>query len=142
MPSCAGLFHNEDVAVRIISLKMHFWATELRVSTPTMLELSKLTQATEEISKQTRSDRPWSQLIFSDTWHWDPLTSTQRIPHTANGGEQRAKTRSKEAHSATMIRHRLDIWEPDYSGNELGNVANDYINKRALRCPFSLWSCL
>lgn len=44
----------------------------------------------------------------------------------------------KQAGSVAMIRHRVDIWEPDYSGNELGNVANEYINKRALRCPF-IW---
>lgn len=112
------------------------------VSAFAFAECSKLSQATEEFSELTRSDRLWSQLIFSDTWHWDPLTSTQHIQQTAMGGEHRAQALSKEAHSASMIRPRLDIWEPDYSGNELGNVANDFINKRLFRCPFSLWSLL
>ena len=102
------------------------------------MQAGELNQATEEISRQTRSDRLWSQLIFSDTWHWDPLTSTQHIQHTANGGEHRAKTSNKGAHSAAMIRHCKDIRVPDYSGNELGNAVNEDINKRVLSCPFGL----
>lgn len=137
LPCCAGLFHNEDAGMNVTSQKMQFWVNAPWAFTPTLVEPWEPSQATEEISKQTRSDRLWSQLIFSDTWHWDPLTSTQHIQHTANGGEHSAKTPNKEAHSAAMIRHCKDIWEPDYSGNELGNVTNEEINKRVLRCPFS-----
>lgn len=128
----SGLFHNEDAVVHVISQKMQFSVTVPWAFTPTDMAPCKPGQATEEISKQTRSDRLWSQLIFSDTWHWDPLTSTQHIQHTANEGERRAKTSNKEAHSAAMIRHCKDIREPDYSGNELGNVVNEHINKRVL----------
>lgn len=135
-PCCAGLFHNEDSVVHVISQKMQFWVTVPWAFTPHPHGVLRA----KPISKQTRSDRLWSQLIFSDTWHWDPLTSTQHIQHTANGGEHGAKTSNKETHSAAMIRHCKDIRVPDYSGNELGNVANEDINKRVLRCPFSLWN--
>lgn len=107
--------------------------------TPAALaEPHESSQATEEISQQTRSDRLWNQLIFCDTWHWDLLTSTQRTQHREYGGEHREKTSNKETQSEAMIRHYEEIWEPDYSGNEFGNVANEDINKRVLRCPFSL----
>lgn len=142
-PCCAGFFHNEDAVVHVISRKMQFCVTAPWAFTPpTFTEPSEPSQATEEISQQTWSDRLWSQLIFSDTWHWDPLTSTQHIQHTANGGERRAKTSNKEPHSVAMIRHCEDIGEPDYSGNELGNAANEDINRRVLRCPFSLLNFL
>lgn len=135
---CAGLFHYENAAVHVISQKTQFWVTVPRAFTLTLVECSKLSQTAEAISKQSRSDRLWSRVIFGDTWHRDPLTSTQQNQQPANDGEHRAKTLSKEAHSETMIRRRLDIWEPNYSGNELENVANEYINKRAFRCPFGL----
>lgn len=138
LPCCAGLFHNEDAVVHVISQKMQFWITVPRAFTPTLADSWEPSQATEEISQQTRSDKLWNQLIFSDTWHWDPLTSTQHTQHTVNGGEHRAKTPNKEAQSAAMIRQCKVIWEPDYSGNEVGNVTNEDINKRVLRCPFSL----
>lgn len=47
---------------------------------------------------------------------------------------------NKEIHGAAMIRHCNNIRQPDYSGNELGNVANEDVNKRLLRCPFILYS--
>lgn len=81
-------------------------------------------QPSEEISKQTRSDRLWRKLIFSDTWHWDPLTSTQHNRRAANG-EREAKASDKETRSESMIRHCDSARKSDYTGNEFNNVTNE-----------------
>lgn len=98
------------------------------------MELNKSRQPSEEISKQTRSDRLWRKLIFSDTWHWDPLTSTQHNRRGANG-ERGAKASDKGMHSESMIRHCDSARKSDYAGNEFNSATNEDKSKGGTPVP-------
>lgn len=113
--------------------KMQFWVSRPWAFTPTLVELNKSRQPSEEISKQTRSDRLWRKLIFSDTWQWDPLTSTQHNRRAANG-EREAKASDKETRSESMIRPESQI-TPEMSLTMSQTRTN---RKKVLPCPFSL----
>lgn len=127
----------EDAVMHVISEKMQFSVTAPGAFTPTLVEPFKLSQPTEESSEQSRSDRLWRELIFSDTWHWDPLTSTQHSRHAANGGRG-ATASDKETRSEAMIRQGDGAGKTDYSQNELYNVVNEGKSTRGPSVPIEI----
>lgn len=106
-PCCVAPFLSRMPSCMLFYRKCNFEELCPGFSPPTLVEPYKSSQPTQEISQQTRSDRLWRKLIFSDTWHWDPLTSTQHNRRAANG-ERAPKASDKEARGKPVIRLRQE----------------------------------